>query len=207
MTLASGTKDRDRGAVVPLGRDRLPTGHSVEIDLSPLYDALRSRIEDFNVEGCAVRGELLHLFQRGNDEGGINARIDLSLAEFIGDAATGRPPSPDHIIDVAEYELGQLRGVKLCFSDAVGLDDGRVVFTCSAEATGPDGDGRVAGSGIGIMDQDGQVTLLEPVDLDVKIEGMTAMTAQDDGIRVLLVTDADDPATPSPLLEARLESE
>lgn len=204
ISLGSGTKHRDRGVLVPLGSDEMPTGEAEELDLEPLYDHLRAEIEGFNLEGCAVRGETLHLFQRGNAEGAKNARIDLSLPAMQEALADSRPILPAYVTGITEYELGQLQGVKLCFSDASPLSDGRLLFTCSAEASGGSGDdGRIAGSAIGMIDPDGEVSMIEPVDLEVKIEGMTAMIA-DDAIRVLLVTDGDDPGSPSPLMEAML---
>lgn len=204
ISLASGTKHRDRAVLIPLGPDQMPTGDSHELDVSPLYDELRSKIDGFNIEGCAVRGDTLHLFQRGNSEGSKNARIDLSIAAVQEAVAESRPIVPQHVIGIANYDLGQLQGVKLCFSDASPLSDGRLVFTCSAETSGGGGDdGRIAGSAIGMMERDGKVSMVEPVDLEVKIEGMTAMMV-DDAIRVLLVTDGDDPTSPSPLMEAML---
>ena len=204
LTLGSGTKDRDRGALVALGPDGLPAGDAREIELTPLFDELRSRIEGFNAEGCAATGDSLHLFQRGNAEGSINARVDLSLDAVTGSLAGGASLNADHITGITSYELGLLGGVGLCFSDAAPLPDGRIVFTCSAESTGPGEDGKVTGSALGVMSADGEVTFLEPIDLDVKIEGMTAMSEDGGAIRVLLVADADDPDSPSPLFEAWL---
>lgn len=203
MTFASGTKHRDAAVVIPLDDQGAPTGETQQVDLTPLYDALRAEIDDFNIEGCAATGDVLHLFQRGNDDGGRNARIDLSLQGFTETMQRGAPITSELVIGITDYELGQLQGVKLCFSDASPLEDGRLVFTCSAEASGSGDDGRVVGSAIGIMEADGSISTIEPVDLDVKIEGMTAF-ADDDRIRVLMVTDADDPSVPSPLLEAIL---
>lgn len=204
LTLGSGTKERDRGALVVLGPDGMPQGEAREVDLAPLFGELRSRIEGFNAEGCAVTGDSLHLFQRGNAEGSMNARIDLSLDAVTDALATGASLGANHVTGITPYELGQLGGVGLCFSDATPLPDGRLVFTCSAESSGPGDDGKVTGSALGLMDSDGDVLMLEPIDLEMKIEGMTAMLDDAEGIRVLLVADADDPDSASPLLEARL---
>ena len=203
ISLGSGTKKRDVGALVVLGPDGLPTGETKKVDLTDLYDGLRDRIEKFNAEGAAVRGDVFHLFQRGADADAPNARIDISLDALVEAVVEGRGPGVDDVLDITPFDLGQLRGVPLGFSDASPLEDGRLVFTCSAEASGSGQDGAVLGSALGIMDSQGEVAFLEPVDVEVKIEGMTAMSA-DDGISVLLVTDADDPSDPSPLLEARL---
>ena len=53
------------------------------------------------------------------------------------------------------------------------------------------------------MTPDGEVSFIDEVDQTIKVEGLTARI-EDDDISVLMVTDADDPDTPSPLLEARL---
>jgi hypothetical protein len=53
-----------------------------------------------------------------------------------------------------------------------------------------------------VIDPHGDVIAAAPVDVKDKIEGLTAR--RDGGrIHALLVTDADDPDKPSPLLEAR----
>lgn len=201
LALPSGTKSRDHGAVV-----RLTAGGRIEearqLDLGPLYEGLRAEIDGFNIEGAAVRDGMLHIFQRGNEEDAINARIDLSLDGFMEALDSDRDPSTDLIVGITPYDLGRIRGVKLCFSDASPLLDGRLVFVCSAETTGSSDDGQVLGSALGVMGQDGDVERIQPVDLEVKIEGMTAMHDSDDGVRVLLVTDGDQPDQPSPLLEA-----
>ncbi|MDQ4095992.1 MAG: hypothetical protein M3174_07300 [Actinomycetota bacterium] len=107
--------------------------------------------------------------------------------------------------NVDHVDLGQHRGEKLCFSDASALPDGRIVFAASTEA-GDDAvkDGTTYGSSLGIIDPDGAVSSVEPIDWVVKVEGIDARLVDDSRIEVLLVTDADDPDTPSPLLKAFL---
>ena len=92
----------------------------------------------------------------------------------------------------------------MCFSDASALPDGRVVFAASTEASDADApDGQVYGSALGIIDRDASVSFVEPVDLIIKIEGIDAHHAGEH-IEVLMVTDADNPDEPSPLLEATI---
>ena len=97
------------------------------------------------------------------------------------------------------YDLGNLRGVPLCFSDASPLPGGRMAFIASAEID----DGYV-GSSLGLMDSGGTVEFNEPVDHDMKLEGLVADVLQDGRIRLLMVSDADDPSKPSPLMETHL---
>jgi hypothetical protein len=104
---------------------------------------------------------------------------------------------------VQPRSLGDLKGVSLCFADSSPLKDDRQVFAASAEDTKDGGDGAIIGSALGVMTPDGEVSFIDEVDQVIKIEGLTARI-EDDDISVLMVTDADDPDTPSPLLEARL---
>ncbi|MDQ3645540.1 MAG: hypothetical protein M3345_01235 [Actinomycetota bacterium] len=204
LTMGSGTdEDRNHAALIPLGDDDLPSGASREIDLRPLYEALRRDIPELNIEGAAVTGEVLHLMQRGNNGTGRNARIDLDLASATAAFAAGEPPPATAVQNITFHDLGRLHGVNLCFSDAAPLPDGRIVFVCSAEDSDSHSDGPTVGSGIGVMDADGTIASVEPVELEVKLEGLEA-EIDDREIRLLMVTDADDPGTPSPLLEARI---
>ena len=66
----------------------------------------------------------------------------------------------EEIASLRTYELGELDGVELCFSDATPLGDGLVVFTASAE----DDDGAIHGSVIGLLDPGGDVTRLRRID-------------------------------------------
>ena len=106
-------------------------------------------------------------------------------------------PTPSQAIEF--YDLGQLKGVALCFSDASPLPDGRMAFIASAEV-----DGGYVGSSLGLMSSDGTVEFNEPVDHDMKLEGLAADVLEDGRIRLLMVSDADDPDQPSPLMETHL---
>jgi hypothetical protein len=79
-----------------------------------------------------------------------------------------------------------------------------MVFGASAESSGSArSDGKTVGSAIGIMERDGTIEMKEPIDVEVKLEGLSAR-AEGDAIHLLMVTDADDPSVPSPLLAAEL---
>lgn len=203
LALGSGSgPKRNNAVVVPLGADGAPTA-AHRIDLGPLYDELRERVEQLNIEGAAVIGDVLRLLQRGNNGTGSNVIIDLSLEEVLGSLRQGAPLTAAALGSLEERDLGRLHGVDLAFSDASPLPDGRVVFAASAEDTTDSyEDGPVLGSAVGIMNAGGDIEMVEPIDVEVKLEGLTARP-DGDGIHVFLVTDADDPGTPSPLLEAR----
>jgi hypothetical protein len=197
----SGPK-RDRGFAWNLGADGGLEGDPREIDLSPAYGLLRDQIGDLNVEGAAVLGEELLLFHRGNDEDSENAVARLPLEHALESLLGDQRVDVEEVASLRSYELGQLDGVDLCFSDATPLGDDLVVFTASAE----DSDGAIHGSVIGLLDPTGDVMRLRRIDRRWKVEGVHATT--DTGVLDLLfVCDQDDPDTPSPLLGASMPIE
>lgn len=203
LGLGSGSGEgRDRGFGWHLDADGSLRGDPQEVDLSPAYDVLRERIGDLNIEGAAVRGQELLLFHRGNDDAGRNAVARLALGRALESLEDDLRIDVDEIAGLDAYELGQLDGVDLCFSDATPLGDGLVVFTASAE----DSEGSIHGSVIGLLDDEGEVQRLRRIDRRWKVEGVHATT--DTGVLDLLfVCDQDDPDTPSPLLGAAMPIE
>jgi hypothetical protein len=199
LGLGSGSApDRNQATLLTLASDGRPESDFEIVDLGPLYERLRADIVDLNIEGSAVVGDVFRLMQRGNGPRGRNARVDLD-ADAVRVALSGREPiSPDAVRAIEYYDLGQLKGVPLCFSDASPLPDGRMAFIASAEFD----DGYV-GSSLGLMDSDGTVEFNEPVDHELKLEGL-ATEVGDRRIRLLMVSDADKPDQPSPLMEAYL---
>ena len=92
----------------------------------------------------------------------------------------------------------------LSFTDGASLPDGSMVFTAVAEDTEDTyNDGACLGAAIGVAARDGTLRLLERLDECHKVEGVAARV-DDDVIRLLLVTDADDPAIPASLFSATL---
>ena len=193
---------RDRGFAWDLDADGSLRGDPREVDLSPAYELLRERIGDLNVEGAAVLGEELLLFHRGNDSDSDNAVARLALEHALDSIHGDLRIDVEEIASLRTYDLGELDGVELCFSDATPLGDGLVVFTASAEDDG----GAIHGSVIGLLDPTGDVTRLRRIDRQWKVEGVHATT--DTGVLDLLfVCDQDDPDTPSPLLGASMPIE
>jgi hypothetical protein len=200
LGLGSGSgPGRDRGFVWPLAHDGSLRGERSLIDLGPLYALLGRRIEGLNIEGACVMGERLWLLHRGNRSPVPNAVAELSLPEVM-QAVRG-----DRIIDVEEletlraYDLGDLDGVPLTFSDATPLGGQILVFTASAEGE----DGRIQGSVVGSIDLDGHVARLRTIDRRWKVEGVHATI--DTGVMdFLFVCDQDDPEQASPLLSAAM---
>jgi hypothetical protein len=201
IALGSGSKpDRDKASVLPLDNDGRPTAEFELVDLGPLYEHLRKEIDDLNIEGSALVGNAFRLLQRGNGPNGRNARVDIE-ADALRSAIVGDDPiSPAAVQAIELYDLGLLRGAPLCFSDASPLDEGRMAFIASAEI-----DDGYLGSSLGVMDARGVLEFNEPVDHELKLEGLAARILDDGRVHLLMVSDADDPDQPSPLMETHLK--
>ena len=206
LALGSGSREpRQRGVVWALDADGSLRGRARQIDLTNLYSFLRRHVAELNVEGVAVSGERLALFQRGNSAEGDNAIVFLSLDEVMDSLSGDLVIHASQLLELRSYELGDVGGVRLAFTDGDALPDGRVVFTAAAEDTdNPYDDGLTGGSAIGVIDSAGDVTTIESLaDDSLKVEGVDSVLS-DELIHLLLGCDADDPAVPSPLLSATL---
>jgi hypothetical protein len=201
--VGSGSGDgRSRGFAWDLEASGGLADEPREIDLSPAYDLLRAELGDLNVEGAAVLGEELLLFHRGNADGDLNAvarfPLERALESLLGDQRI----DVEEVGSLQRYDLGELDGVRLCFSDATPIGSSLAVFTASAE----DEDGSIHGSVIGLLGGDGDVRRLRRIDRRWKVEGVHA-TVDTGVLDLLFVCDQDDPDTPSPLLAASMPIE
>jgi hypothetical protein len=211
LLLGSGSAAaRTRASLVTV--DAFGTAFTV-VDLAPVYrdvaDALRLRDGQLNLEGACVLGDRLRWFQRGNLAAGVpTAAVDVDLVALVA-AVTGADAGGRVAIgDVRRYDLGTVGGVALAVTDAVALDGGRVLVSAAAEDT-PNAvdDGPVVGSALALLDDDGvlaSVAMPGAAAGPYKVEGLAIREATADGLRLLAVTDADDPAAPSELLTLRL---
>ena len=205
LGLGSGRSERlDRGFFWSLEEDGSLRGDALEVALGPVYRLLSDYVLELNVEGAAVVGDRLWMLQRGNSDLGRNIVAELSLEEVLESLRSDLAVDTNELINVRAYDLGELNGVELTFSDAAPLPEGGLVFTASAEGT-PNSyeDDEVQGSAVGIIGPDGSLGRIEPVTGAYKIEGVEAAPS-DDGIDLLMVCDADDPEVASPLLAARM---
>ena len=204
LGLGSGSgKGRDRGFVWPLAADGALDGEPIELDLGPVYGLLRETAPDLNIEGAAAVGERLWLFQRGNTEQGLNIVAELDLAEVMRSVREDHRIDCEELVGIRAYDLGQLNGVPITFSDATPLADELVVFTASAE---DDDSGDIRGSVVGTIDRRGHVERLRTIDERWKVEGVYA-SIDARVIDFLFVCDQDDPETASPLLSAAMPVE
>ena len=196
------------GFVWGLAADGSLEGEPIELDLSPLYGRLRERAPELNIEGAAALGEQLWLFHRGNTEQALNIVAEVPLRAFIDSVRRDGRIECGGNVRARAYELGELDGVPLTFSDATPLADELVVFTASAEpGSDPHGtDGEIRGSVVGTIDGDGRVERLRTIDREWKVEGVYA-SIDARVIDFLFVCDQDDPDTASPLLSAAMPIE
>ena len=198
VTVGSGSSEhRYHGAFAAFAGDG-SIDDVVFLDARPLMADLRGRIPGLNLEGTATSNDVLRVLQRGNFEGSFNAHLDLDLALLRKQIARGGPLTPELVRGVKRHELGQMQGVRLCFSDADTLPDQRIVFSASAEPDEGGDDGSSLGSSIGLMSPEGEILELEPIDVQVKVEGL-AVVPEDGTISAYMVTDEDDPEVPSDL--------
>ncbi len=195
------------------GRDRLILARgdfTRWFDGSELYAALAANQafagSELNVEGVAVVGDAIRLFNRGNGRqiGEImpgDATCDVDLGAFLGWLDGGPVPA---IRDIVRWDLGFMDGVRLTFTDATATGEGGVLFLAAAEAS-PNAvdDGVVVGAAVGRLGDGGWCRITEDgAPLLDKVEGI-ALDPADPG-RAWVVVDRDDPDLPAALLELRL---
>jgi hypothetical protein len=175
-----------------------------------LYAALRAATgfsgSEMNIEGAALMGGTVRLFNRGNGAARgaltpVDATCDLSLdalLAFLDGAAP--PPDPDRITG---YDLGRLEGGRLGFTDAAVRGD-TLLYCAAAEASSDTyRDGPVLGSVIGFLGSERAawtpVTHPGGALFAAKVEGIAAVPGHED--RLWAVLDRDDPEVPSELCE------
>ena len=206
LGLGSGSDsegNRDRGFFWAFAPDGSLDGEPTLIDLAPLYEGLRSKLGGINIEGAAVLGDELWLFHRGNEGDAGNVVAEIKLSDLAGSLTGDHDIDVEELKELREYELGEMDGVALCFSDATALADDLVCFTASAEG---EEDGDIRGSVVGTISASGEVRRLRTIDRKWKVEGVHA--AVDTGvIDFVFVCDQDDEAVASPLLSASMPLE
>ncbi|PPD46079.1 MAG: hypothetical protein CTY15_01450 [Methylocystis sp.] len=195
LALPSGSKrHRVRGAEIQVREGVVRA--SREIDLSPLLKSLDEEIPDLNIEGGAIMGDKVVLLQRGNGKAGFNALIEFDLDRLGAwlHGGDGRRFKPR----IAEMRLPKMGGVRLTFTDAA-VHEGALYFAAAAE--GGDStydDGKIIGSAIGRIDKEPDIL----IEIEgQKVEGLAHASSDADRLTFFAVTDADDPARASSLLE------
>jgi hypothetical protein len=187
------------------------------VDARSLYTLLRAERRfsgsEMNVEGAALVGSMVRLFNRGNGAARdgrlpVDASCDLPLAALLAYLAdpSGSPPP---LSNVVQHDLDAIDTLRLGFTDAAARA-GTVYFSAAAEDS-PDAtrDGRVAGSVLGYLDEHGgRWTLLQDAagaPFEGKVEGIAFWRDRPD--RLWAVVDADDPHRPADLCEIELSGD
>jgi hypothetical protein len=207
LALGSGSGARRcRGALLALGANGRVTGRARAIDASDLFARLSRSFDDLNLEGGWVAGNKLHLLQRGNKGNKGNSRnavLRWDLKPVLRSLAHERALPDADPLDMREFDLGDIQGVPLCFTDASPLPQGGWLFSAVAENTSSAyADGRCLGSAIGRVDARSRLRWIKPVSRKLKIEGIDAQQVGAQ-LEAWLVTDADDPLVAASLLHWR----
>lgn len=168
--------------------------------LTPLYNAvkLRSGISknELNIEGAALLGDKLILFNRGK-----NLLILLSWKDFsnyILQQNAGLPP-----FQIINVSLPVINSFQIGFSGACALGEDELLFTASLEETNdPTKDGAIKGSYIGILKlaNDGIANLVSFSNLKTesgsvvldKLESIEVIERKGNIIQSIAVADNDD---------------
>jgi hypothetical protein len=205
LAFGSGSRpNRESGVLIELDACGVAREPAIQVSLGRLYAALRTRLPALNVEGAFTTAEHFCLLNRGNKRDSTNTCIRLELHAALEALATGSPLDAAGPWDLTPFDLGAVRGIPLCFTDGAALPDGRFAFTAVAEDTEDAyDDGPCVGAAVGIADVHGRVHTLEHLEDCHKIEGVDARLDRGT-VRLLLVTDADDPAVPAEVLTATL---
>ncbi|UIP07704.1 hypothetical protein LY632_04705 [Erythrobacter sp. SDW2] len=197
LALGSGsTPQRMRGAII-----ELPTSGEVPgvhpLDLRPLFAAIDPLVRQVNIEGAVIAGSELLLFNRGNMRAPASQVISVPLADVLSSGQVSAALR-------AELSLPSLAGVPLTVTDAFRLDSGQILLSAVAEATSDSyADGALAGAAIVELDVELEVLRTHVLQPPLKVEGIAAYPAPG-GLRLLCVTDADDPDRVAELYEATL---
>jgi hypothetical protein len=146
-----------------------------------------------NVEGAIVRDERLRLFHRGRGSA-PSAIVDLPIGVLAGAAPRA--------LATQQFDLGELEGIRLGFTDAAAVSGHCTLFTAAAEdASDAIADGPIKGSVLGILEDPASARFAQLIAPDgtpcrSKVEGL----AVDDDLRgAWVLTDPDDPHEPTQL--------
>jgi hypothetical protein len=212
LAIGSGSREsRTRAVLLGLLSSGELSGHKQVIDFSPLFDAMRQRIDELggkhpNVEGAVIWRDYFCLLHRGN-KSGANVLIRMPLVPVL--AALDAKQSPELPTDalIQTVDLGHIDGVMLGWTDADVLNDQLIVCSAAESTDNAIDDGDCMGSAIAALDWDGRViwkyVLADSLEGTHKVEGIAA-TLRDSVVNLDLVTDNDDPVSPAWHLRVQL---
>ena len=222
IAFGSGSKKR-RENVVTLrfsGRDHDPDATEATLAAMPdLYAALRAESHfagsQMNIEGALYHDGVIRLFGRSNGEAKddlhpLDATCDLNWQGLQAHLRDPRSDTLPVIQRITQYELGEIDGVGLGFTDAIRAGRASAIYTAAAEASkNADSDGDVGGSVLGVLPDDRRqparwTHLLDEAGKPFagKVEGL--VLDRRDSSRAFVVVDVDDHSRPSELCEVML---
>ena len=204
LALGSGsTPSREVAVLIELEPGGALSHRVHERTLSALYDPLRDRLSDLNIEGAFIFAGDLVLLSRANGSSSDNhiARYALDgLLPWLSGASTAEVASDS----VTPFRVGEIDGVPLGLTDGAPHPNGGWVFSAAAEDT-PDSynDGTLAGAAVGHVSAEGELMFLARLEPNAKVEGIAA-SVEANHVTLTMVTDGDDPTLPALLLTATL---
>jgi hypothetical protein len=205
VAFGSGSAPNREQVVVWSGGQRSPSVVAAGAFYAGLRAAVTQGAGRLNVEGAVVRGARLELFHRGNDERIRGSAPTNAIAAVACDELAALLDGHVEHVDVSlvtTVELGDIRGVPFGFTDAVALDDERVlVLACAEDSACAISDGAVLGCRIGLLAGGGlrMVDVYEPAGERtlLKLEGIERRSGSSSEFDV--VADVDRPGTPAQL--------
>jgi hypothetical protein len=206
LTLGSGSKpNRCFGRLLPLDSHQRLTGAVIPIDLSAWYRSLGKDFDDLNIEGAFVAQGALHLIQRGNKGDSPSACLLCDweeVAKWLERPSRHAPRLSELIL----LDFGKISGVPICPTDGAALPNGGWVFSAVAEDTENSyQDGACLASFVGVLDAKHQLSSLQRLQNNPKVEGIALLTTPArENVELLLVTDPDDATRPAQLLQVSL---
>lgn len=210
LCFGSGSKTPTRDVCFRVDITDATTPQNVRrVELTVLYDTLRANMDivgsqTLNIEGACCADDRLYLFQRGNISG-RNTVMGFELNAFMEwlDSTGTANLTPQ----VTAYSLPGLGGRMAGFSAATVVQNS-LIFAAAVEDTDNEiDDGAKLGSFIGQIQGDDLVWVV-PVWQDneiarVKIEGIAVVSAREDFVELVAVTDDDEGASEMLWIEVR----
>lgn len=208
LALACGAHlPRETGLLIVLDAQGHVTERLAHIDLGPVYEPLRQRFDDLNIEGVFFASGELRLLHRGNRGDARNACITFDM-NHIGPWLTGQSPLPPPVKAVQKVALGNLPGALAGFP--LGLTDGAALpggaWAFSAVAVQPRHHaqaGECVGSVVGVVGPDGKVQQMHTLAGALNVTGIAAQV-EGSTVVLTLVTTAADRQQPAQLLRVSL---
>ncbi|GFE71269.1 hypothetical protein [Chroococcus sp. FPU101] len=215
LLLAFGSGSTSRREQILIVTEQEPNSFILK-QASAFYQLLRDGTDfsgsELNIEGVIFYNNHIRLFNRGNGaiRGNlvpINATCELDWNEFNA-YLQNINLQPPKIKNICQYDLGELNGLSLSFTDATATKNG-IIFSATAENS-PDAtkDGFVSGSVLGILEDTPRWIELRNLDgslFTLKVEGVCLSKKSKN--RLYLVIDADNPILPCKLCEIEITGE